>query len=86
MLLCSMLIHNFSIKGLISQIAVIDVIKDVPYVQRSRLEILNKVCLTVVFVISKSDFLPDGVSHTYCYKMYGTVDFVFYKGCQSSIL
>ena len=53
-----MLIHNLPYKGLISSIAVIDIIKYVHFVKRSPLEILKKVCLTEGFVISKSDFLP----------------------------
>ena len=47
-----MLIPNLPYKGLISPIAVIDVIKDVRYVQTP-----NKDCITEGFVTSKSDFL-----------------------------
>ena len=57
LLLWGMLIHNLPYKGLISPIAVIDVIKDARYVQRSPLEILDKVCLTEVFITSESNFL-----------------------------
>ena len=46
------------LKGFTTSIAVIDITKDVGYVQMSPLEIILKVSLTEVTVLSKSDVFP----------------------------